>query len=194
MDVNQEYLVQCRAINLPKIKETLNRGAELNVKNGNCLVAIIKGLGTSKDKITTLDYLLVQGAKLNSTGETLLSLAIEEKNKELVKYFLLKGVKPNDDDGIGIYTAMKNNDKDILSHLFAHGGVINKEVQEYFEFEKVEMPNCIKEFIIIQNFLIATPNLSTIDSQQAAINYSYSKHDDCGEMLPNKLVVELDTT
>ena len=73
MDVNQEYLIQCRANNLPKIKKALDSGADLNFKNGNCLVAIIKGLGTLKDKKASLDYLLAQGVKLHSSSETLLS-------------------------------------------------------------------------------------------------------------------------
>jgi|APCry1669189034_1035192.scaffolds.fasta_scaffold49824_2 hypothetical protein len=193
MDTNEQYLVQCHTANLPNIKDALHRGAELNVENGYCLVAIIQGTGMLKEKKASLDYLLSHGGKIINSTDTLLTWAIKSKNIELVKYFLEKGLKPNNDDGMGIYMAMKNGDEVILSYLFAYGARVTDEVKEYFSMEGGEIPKCIENFSNTQDILLSTISItkaSIVDAQQAALDYTYSHYDDCGTMLPHHIVFD----
>merc|ERR1712025_856517 len=96
---NQEYLAQCFAANLPGIKKYLSEGADLNYKDGVCLVRIIAGTGNIKEKIASIEYLSKQNIQFQSDEDTLLTWSIRHRNLELVKYFLSNQCGPNDDGG-----------------------------------------------------------------------------------------------
>lgn len=189
MTYNQPYLTYCYNVDLPGIQRSLNEGIDINYQNGHCLVAVISGHGSLKEKETTLDYLIQEGGKLLNSRETLLTWAVKEREPELVKFFLKKGIKPNDDDGTAIFTAMKNQDQPILSYLFSNGAVINQDVMEYFEITETPVPACVEHFSYFQSIILmsfdAVSNVA-LELEQNAIIHTHKQFHNCS-MLPGNI-------
>lgn len=189
MTPDQLYLTYCYHVDLPGIQRSLNEGIDVNYQNGHCLVAVISGHGSLKEKEVTLEYLLQAGGKLLNSRETLLTWAVKEREPELVKFFLKKGIKPNDDDGTAVFTAMKNQDQSILSYLFSNGAVINQDVKEYFEITETPIQACVEYFSYFQSIILMSFERGSnvaLELEQNAIMYTHQHFHNCS-MLPGNI-------
>lgn len=192
-NINQEYLAQCYSANLPGIKKHLENGADINFKDGVCLIRIIAGTGLLKEKKATLDYLLAQNIKFQTDEDTPLTWAVIHKELELVLYFLNKGYDPNADEGVAIATAIKNQSSKILYHLLKGGGKISQEVTDMLQGEEVEIPKCISKILLLQDYnRVRYQNEQYENEQQIAIDYVFniSKSTELECHIPKEDIIE----
>jgi ankyrin repeat protein len=85
------------------LKLLLEKGAELETKDNNCLTPLSYAAGQGHE--ATVKLLLERGAELDSKdkyGRTPLSLAAEMGHEAIVKLLIAKdSVNPNSEDNIG---------------------------------------------------------------------------------------------
>jgi hypothetical protein len=113
---------------LSLINRAVERGADINHKNGAALVNVIYADCSNKEKKEVVNYLLANGAQLQGES-TLLSLSILNRNQDLIEFFLPK-VSDFKKEGESLFYALQTHDHNLASILWKQGARLSEYALE----------------------------------------------------------------
>jgi len=119
--------------NMSIIKYLIGSGANINENSSNDILAMNGNASVTHNVLDKVKYLIDHGVdinKVNESGDTSLSVAVDYNNKILVKYLIDHGADINKENKLGetfLINTVKNNYLDMAKHLIQNGADVNKE-------------------------------------------------------------------
>jgi ankyrin repeat protein len=142
--INKQLLDEVRKelLNIEKIEEYINYGAELNYKDNNGNSPII--CASREGHVKVVELLLSKGANpndKNNNGYSPIIAASQYGHVKVVELLLSKGANPNDKDNDGnspIIWAISRNNIELFKLLLSKGANIPEDIDELLQ-DKPEM-------------------------------------------------------
>ena len=129
-----ELVEECKNANFEKVKELVEKGADVNAKNIWEITALMWASINGHKEVA--EFLVERGADVNIKGKderTALMLASSNGHKEVVELLVAKGADVNQKDYDGytaLMTAVRNKDKEMAELLILNGADIEGKLGE----------------------------------------------------------------